>query len=100
MKLSERTLTAMIKQRLSRYPSDVLWYQKISDRFTAGCPDFLGCFKGKLFAIEVKATGKKPRPIQIHTLGKIRDSGGNTLVVDNFELFVKFMEALEFENPQ
>lgn len=44
--------------------------------------DYLGCIRGKFFAIEAKAPGKKPTPLQINTIERIRAAGGRTFVID------------------
>lgn len=44
--------------------------------------DIIGCYRGRFFAIEVKAPGKKPTARQWFTLEKIRSTGGIGLTVD------------------
>lgn len=41
-----------------------------------GVPDIVGCYKGRLFGIEVKREGKKPTPIQERRMAEICKAGG------------------------
>ena len=51
-----------------------------------GVPDRLLLFHGGLLAFaEVKAPGKKPRPLQEHRIAQLRDLGFIVYVVDNVE---------------
>lgn len=47
-----------------------------------GIPDFIGHFRGSLFAIETKTKGKKPTALQQHQLNAISISGAKSFVVD------------------
>lgn len=42
----------------------------------SGVSDIVGCYKGRLFGIEVKREGKKPTPIQERRMAEIRAAGG------------------------
>ena len=43
--------------------------------------DFIGCIDGRYFAIETKAPGKTPTPIQQGTIDEISAAGGVVLVI-------------------
>lgn len=73
-----------------------IWYQKISDRFTSGIPDYIFCYYGKFGAVELKKEGKKAekhpwklfqlaKPHQAFTLYKIAKAEGHALATDNVE---------------
>lgn len=47
----------------------------------AGIPDILTCVNGFFVAIEVKAQNGKLSALQLHTIKKIRESGGFAMVV-------------------
>ena len=51
----------------------------------AGIPDFLVCWHGKFFGIEVKAPGKlkNTSPSQVREIDNINHAGGIALVVDD-----------------
>ena len=91
-KISEAKLTKMITSHLKR---SGVFFWKTSDRYTSGVSDIVGCFKGKFFAIEIKATGKKARNLQIYFIEQVKLNGGATLITDNFPLFLQFMDALD-----
>lgn len=42
----------------------------------SGVPDIVCCVSGKFFAIECKAEGGKPTPLQLNEIAAIRKSGG------------------------
>lgn len=44
--------------------------------------DYTGCSKGRFFAVEAKAPGKKPTPRQELTIQSILKAGGAVFVVD------------------
>lgn len=50
-----------------------------------GIPDIIGCYKGRFFAIEVKAPGGKPKPWQNLIMDLIRKAGGLCIVADNLD---------------
>ena len=43
--------------------------------------DYIGCSKGRYFAIETKPPGKEPTQLQAYVAGQMRDAGGVTFVV-------------------
>lgn len=51
----------------------------------AGTPDILGCYRSKMFAIEVKVPGKEPTSLQYQRLYQWRDAGAEHMWVDNLE---------------
>lgn len=56
------------------------------DRFgNNGEPDIIGCINGRFVAIECKAVGKKPKPLQIRKLELWREAGGIAFWVDSIE---------------
>ena len=44
--------------------------------------DFVGCSKGRYFAIETKAPGKKPTTRQEHTSEQMRAARGTVFIMD------------------
>lgn len=49
---------------------------------TSGVPDIVGCYKGRMFAIECKAGDNKPTALQMKNLTAIAAAGGYTEVVN------------------
>ena len=85
----KRKILAMIKKK---YPHSFVY--KTSDRFTSGIPDILMCLNGWFVGIELKATGKKPSPLQIHVINKIREARGVAIGSDSFEEICMFLEKV------
>lgn len=52
------------------------YYQKISDRFTAGIPDYFLCINGKFLTIELKVDARNMTPLQSYTRERIENAGG------------------------
>jgi hypothetical protein len=49
---------------------------------TSGVPDIIGCYKGRMFAIECKAGDNKPTALQMKNLALISGAGGYTEIVN------------------
>lgn len=47
----------------------------------SGIPDIIVCYRGHFIAIECKAEGKAPTELQKRELQRIKDSGGDALVI-------------------
>jgi hypothetical protein len=56
--------------------------------------DCLACLSGRFIAIETKAPGKRPTPLQETTLTKIAEAGGVTLVIDSVDMAKLIPEIL------
>ena len=67
---------------LELYKADGLYhFMPVPSGFGESSLDFIGCFKGKFFAIEAKAPGKKPSALQDRMIERIKDSGGMAFVI-------------------
>jgi len=74
------------------------WYPAVQGMMSVrGVPDVVGHYKGKFFAIEAKAPGKKLTGLQALQVDAIRCSGGAVFVVDGSETLSLF-EAWLKEN--
>jgi hypothetical protein len=60
-----------------------------------GIPDFIGHYRGQFFAVEAKAPGGKPTPLQVIQLHAIDRTGGIWGVVDGEISLDDFMEEFE-----
>ena len=52
----------------------------------SGIPDIICCASGKFIGIECKAKDNKPTPLQERELQKIRQAGGFSLVINEFNI--------------
>ena len=59
-----------------------------------GIPDFIGHYRGKFFAVEAKAPGKKPTGFQALQIHSINVSGGAVFVVSDDESLKVFSDWL------
>ena len=50
-----------------------------------GIPDFIGHYRGKFFAVEAKAPGKKPTGFQALQIAAIKASGGAVFIISDDE---------------
>ena len=65
---------------------------------SSGVPDFIVSYRGKFIGIECKANGNKPTALQEKNLNDIKNSLGQSLVIDEknvdmLELFIKTGES-------
>ena len=72
-----------------------VWVWKVSDQFTAGIPDIIGCYKGVFFAIELKVGKNKPTRLQNKVLDMIRNSGGWGNVSYSLNDVIAFMHRIK-----
>ena len=53
---------------------------------SSGVPDIVGCYKGRMFAIECKAGDNRPTALQMKNLAAISAAGGYTEVINENNL--------------
>ena len=71
-----------LRDRLKKELAKTGWYyQKISDRFTAGIPDFILCVNGRFVCIELKVDDRKMTPLQNHIKDQIEFNKGLYLCI-------------------
>ena len=68
-----------------------LYFYCPTDKFCAGIPDILACYKGRWCWVELKTEKGKVSPIQEWTHGKLRDAGAVGTVARSMPEFVDFM---------
>lgn len=91
----EVTLKNKVIKRLRKVPD--LWFFKCSDKFQSGIPDILGCYAGRMFAIELKTATGKLTKLQEHTLHTLLTVGALTWVVRSMEDLEQFLSRLLHE---
>ena len=78
-----------VKKKISDYLRrvDGLWYNMpVPGGYGVSTLDYLGCYRGRFFAIEAKAAGKKPTDRQRIMMEDIEYAGGKCFVVDSDDL--------------
>ena len=61
----------------------------------SGVPDRIVLFKGQAYFVEVKAPGKKLRPIQQYQAKELKKYGFSVSVIDSLDGIVRFIRQLE-----
>jgi Holliday junction resolvase len=66
---------------------------------TSGVPDIIGCYKGRMFAIECKAGNNKPTALQMKNLNAVAAAGGFAEVIneENIEDVRRMLERIDAE---
>ena len=82
---TEKSITKSIQSWLKTQP--YVWQFKVhgGPYQTAGIPDIVGCWKGRMFALEVKAQRGVATVLQTKTLEKIAEAGGVSGVVRSLD---------------
>lgn len=80
MSTPEHKVKTQIKVLLRKYGA--YWHMPVQNGLGAPSLDFVCCFKGRYFAIEAKAPGRKTTPRQDNTIKQIQLAGAPAFVVD------------------
>jgi len=86
--MTEAYITKKVKEylmELKNHFGPAFYFQKVSDRFTDGIPDYYITFRGKSLWLELKAPGERPRPLQIYVLKRLAKAGNMAEWTDNIE---------------
>lgn len=83
MTTPEGKIKERVKKLLKAY--GIYYHMPVMNGMGAPTLDFICCYKGRYFAIETKAPGKKPTPRQLITIRDIEQAGGWVFVVANDE---------------
>lgn len=75
--MAEATIVDAIRTKVLKPLEPDLWFMKVhgGPYQKAGVPDFLGCYHGVMFYIEVKQPGKVPTPLQEIEMRRLRRAG-------------------------
>ena len=95
----EKDLEARFRERVRQAGCKAL---KFVSPGNAGVPDRIVLVPGgRACFVELKKKGKKPRPLQEHTIRELRDLGFEVHVIDSLlevELFARRLEAWRWED--
>lgn len=69
-------------------------YFKFSSPGTNGVPDRLVLLNGKVYFVELKAPGKKPRKLQLYMHEEMRKRGFKVWVIDDLKGVEKFIDEI------
>ena len=76
----EGKVKAQVKSLLQLH--DAYYFMPVQSGYGMQTLDFLGCHRGRFFAIETKAPGKKPTPRQELTIEKMLKGRAKVFVID------------------
>lgn len=89
MKESEKVLEPKLAKAVKKVGG---WALKLPSTFVAGLPDRLVLMpEGRVFFVEMKSGGEKPRKIQIVIHNKLRRMGFDVCVIDSTEGIHEFI---------
>lgn len=74
-----------VKQKVSRLLRDtpgIYYHMPVPGGFGGTTLDYIGCYRGKFFAIETKKPGGKPTDRQKTIIAQMEASGGAVFVID------------------
>lgn len=74
-------LESNLQSKILKLLKGVGWFYKASDRYRAGIPDIVGCYKGRFLALELKIEPNRPTPLQTYELNNIYREGGSAHVI-------------------
>ena len=78
----EAKIKARVKAVLSRYQG-VYYEMPVPSGYGNTTLDFIGCWRGRFFAIETKAGGKKPTPKQKSIMERMVAAGGAVFYIND-----------------
>jgi hypothetical protein len=84
--MSENVIQAEILLAIGRIPGLLIWRQNVGKMRAAngrvvsfgvpGCPDIIGCYRGRFIGIEVKTLTGKQREAQVRFQSALERAGG------------------------
>lgn len=89
----ERTVKGWVKTTLDGMGA--YYFMPVQTGYGQRCLDFIGSHRGRAFAIETKAPGKKPRPTQKVIMRKMEAAGMAVFVIDSKESIAPLRQWLE-----
>jgi hypothetical protein len=78
----EAKVKAAVKTALDKYFPDHYRFMPVQSGYGSQSLDFLICVRGKFIAIETKAPGKSPTPLQSSRIAAMHAAGAFVCVVD------------------
>lgn len=89
--MDEKTVENMLKRAI-KADGGLCW--KLVSPGVDGVPDRLCLKAGRALFVEVKAPGKKPRPLQQRRMNQLREQGFTCLVIDSMSQIEEVRRAL------
>lgn len=94
MSTPEGKVKEQVKKLLKEYPT-LYKFMPVQNGMGDPALDFLCCYRGMFFSVETKAPGKSLTPLQLYTVERIVNAGGQVFVVsgpEGLETLKKYLE--------
>ena len=89
--MTEQQLQSKILAYLKKNRRDI-FVLRVTTCNVNGFPDLALFHKGQVFCVELKAKGKKPRPLQVYVHEELdKRAGVTTYVLDDFQDFLEIL---------
>ena len=86
----EGTVKLKIKEYLKSLEPSLWVFCPMSNGYgKRGVPDFVGVYRGRMFAIEAKAPGGKPKPWQERCMAEMANAGALVILADNIDTVIQ-----------
>ena len=96
MSTPEGTVKYKIKEYLKSLAPALWYFMPVPTGYgVRGIPDFVGCYKGRFFAIEAKAKGGEPKPWQRLCMDAINAAGGMAFLADDLDTVKRNLEQFK-----
>lgn len=90
---NEKAVKAQVKKILQGRPDITWWFMPPANGYgRSGVPDFVGCVKGQMFAVETKSGAGQLTANQIREIDAIARAGGKVWIVREATLSVFELE--------
>jgi len=76
----EKRVKQKLRELLKEYP-ELYQFWPVQAGYGATTLDVLGCYRGRFFAVETKATGREPTTRQEDTIEDIEESMGRVFII-------------------
>lgn len=81
MPTRESLVKRKIREVLNKFP-EIYDFMPVPYGYGASSLDYILCVAGRFVAIEAKAPGKHPTPLQEECIRRIREAGGMVFIID------------------
>ena len=86
--------SAVMKRLRVRFKGLPAFFWKVTDKFRGGIPDIVGCYKGIMWAIELKVGKNKTSALQDVAIGSLQKAGAMVAVCWTMEEVMEFIETV------
>ena len=91
VKFSEKEITHSIRSLLKQFQI-FHWKNFGGPMGEKGVSDLLGCYQGKMLALEVKKPGGRPSPEQLRFIENVKANGGIAAIVHSIDEVIELLQ--------